>query len=202
MSMRIPLFPLNTVLFPGGTLTLRIFEPRYLRMVSDCLANQRPFGVCLIRSGREVGSIAEPFGIGTLAHIVDWEQRQDGLLGITARGDRRFSIGQTEADAQQLLHADVTLLEPDAATPLAPEFRPLAELLQRIHDQLGSTGLAKPEPMREMGKRATRMLLEFIANPDREIERLELTEREHLIADRVKRGTWDGCVLSYRPQGS
>ena len=190
MSMRIPLFPLNTVLFPGGTLTLRIFEPRYLRMVSDCLANQRPFGVCLIRSGREVGSIAEPFGIGTLAHIVDWEQRQDGLLGITARGDRRFSIGQTEADAQQLLHADVTLLEPDAATPLAPEFRPLAELLQRIHDQLGSTGLAKPEPMRDDAGWVGCRLAELLPLPLRDKQRLleggDPSERLRLLHQLLK----------------
>lgn len=190
MSMRIPLFPLNTVLFPGGTLTLRIFEPRYLRMVSDCLANQRPFGVCLIRSGREVGSIAEPFGIGTLAHIVDWEQRQDGLLGITARGDRRFSIGQTEADAQLLLHADVTLLEPDAATPLAPEFRPLAELLQRIHDQLGSTGLAKPEPMRDDAGWVGCRLAELLPLPLRDKQRLlevgDPSERLRLLHQLLK----------------
>lgn len=172
MNMRIPLFPLNTVLFPGGRLMLRIFEPRYLRMVSDCLASEKPFGVCLIRSGREVGSIAEPFGIGTLAHIIDWEQRPDGLLGITARGDRRFSVGQTEADAQQLLHADVTLLEPEAATPLSQEFHPLAELLQRILEQLGSTGLAKPEPMRNDASWVGCRLAELLPLPLRDKQRL------------------------------
>ena len=185
-----PMFPLEIAMLPGEELPLRIFEPRYLRMVSDCLANQRPFGVCLIRSGREVGSIAEPFGIGTLAHIVDWEQRQDGLLGITARGDRRFSIGQTEADAQQLLHADVTLLEPDAATPLAPEFRPLAELLQRIHDQLGSTGLAKPEPMRDDAGWVGCRLAELLPLPLRDKQRLlevgDPSERLRLLHQLLK----------------
>jgi Lon protease-like protein len=135
--MQIPLFPLNTVLFPGGTLALRIFEPRYMRMVSDCLKGDAPFGVCLIRSGSEVGTAAKPYRIGTLARIVDWEQRPDGLLGITARGERRFSVGQCQMDAQQLQHAEATLLDEAPPTEIGPDFQPLVELLQRIIDQLG-----------------------------------------------------------------
>ena len=78
-TFNIPLFPLGTVLFPGGPLPLRIFEPRYLDMVSDRMKQQSPFGVCLIRSGSEGGAPAELYRIGTLATIVDWNQLPDGL---------------------------------------------------------------------------------------------------------------------------
>ena len=81
--MQVPLFPLNTVLFPGGPLPLRIFEPRYLAMVSDCVSNDSPFGVLLIRKGGETGP-ASTHEVGTLARISDWYQGSDGLLGITA----------------------------------------------------------------------------------------------------------------------
>ena len=91
-QIQIPLFPLGTVLFPGGPLPLRIFEPRYLDMVSDCLRNDKAFGVCLIKDGREVGEPAQPFDVGTMAKIVDWDRTDDGLLAITALGTSRFRI--------------------------------------------------------------------------------------------------------------
>ena len=69
--MKVPLFPLNTVLFPGGPLPLRIFETRYLEMVRDCVKNDEPFGVLLIRDGQEAGQ-ATTYDIGTLARIIDW----------------------------------------------------------------------------------------------------------------------------------
>ena len=94
MTVDIPLFPLGTVLFPGGPLHLRIFEPRYLDMVSRCLREQSRFGVVAIKEGSEVGA-ATTFTVGTTGEIVDWRQEADGLLGITvgwaravyARGD-------------------------------------------------------------------------------------------------------------------
>ena len=87
--MEVPLFPLNTVLFPGGPLPLRIFETRYLDMVSRCMKDDLPFGVLLIREGAEVGPAAT-CDVGTLARIVDWYQGSDGLLGVTAIGTERF----------------------------------------------------------------------------------------------------------------
>ena len=78
----LPLFPLNAVLFPGGELALRIFEPRYLDLVRECTRQERPFGVCLILDGAEAGAPAMPAAVGTLARIVDFEARTDGLLGI------------------------------------------------------------------------------------------------------------------------
>ena len=72
MKMTIPLFPLNTVLFPQGVLPLRIFEPRYLDMISDCLKNNTGIGVVLIREGKEVGSAASTYDVGTMSEIHYW----------------------------------------------------------------------------------------------------------------------------------
>ena len=81
-AVRIPLFPLNTVLFPGGPLPLRIFETRYIDMISERMREDAPFGVLLIKEGHEAGP-ASTYEIGTLARITDWYQGSDGLLGIS-----------------------------------------------------------------------------------------------------------------------
>jgi len=142
--MRIPLFPLNTVLFPEGILELRIFEQRYLHLVSECLRQESPFGICLIQAGKEVGAVATPHPVGTLARIIDWEKRTDGLLGIRVQGGQRFRIIDSAADSQQLLYADVHLLDEPSQPSLNEELQPLAQLLQRILGQLGSDNLPAP----------------------------------------------------------
>ena len=109
-TREVPLFPLHTVLFPGGPLALRIFEPRYLDMVSECLRNDQPFGVCLIQSGNEAGVAASPHLTGTFARIVDWQSGDDGLLSISARGEQRFHVQETRIERDQLpaeMRADV-----------------------------------------------------------------------------------------------
>jgi Lon protease-like protein len=88
----LPLFPLNTVLFPTMVLPLHIFEERYKLMVNTCLAQDKPFGVVLIYSGSEVGGPAIPHPVGTLARIANWEWLPDGRMNIFAVGDRRFRI--------------------------------------------------------------------------------------------------------------
>ena len=91
-TLRIPLFPLGTVLFPGGLLPLKIFEQRYLDMAAACLKDDKPFGICLIAEGGEVGAPAAPHPVGTLATIGDWEMEQLGILMVTVHGSRRFRI--------------------------------------------------------------------------------------------------------------
>ncbi|HEX6690478.1 MAG TPA: LON peptidase substrate-binding domain-containing protein, partial [Burkholderiales bacterium] len=88
----VPLFPLNTVLFPGGRLPLRIFEQRYMDMAKVCLKDGSPFGVCLIVEGREVGDPAVPAEVGTLARISHWDMPQLGVLEVVALGSQRFRI--------------------------------------------------------------------------------------------------------------
>lgn len=132
----LPLFPLHTVLFPGGVLPLRIFERRYLDLVADCLRNDRGFGVCLIRSGHEVGEAAEAFTVGTLARIQDWDNTPEGLLAITVRGERRFRVLESGVRVDQLSVARVEWLEEPPATALPLEYAPLARLLERLLDDL------------------------------------------------------------------
>ncbi len=90
----LPLFPLNTVLFPGQLLPLHIFEPRYRQMIGECIQHGRAFGVVLIRSGEEVGAAAEPYTIGTTAHIVQVESDADGRMNILCVGQARFRIAE------------------------------------------------------------------------------------------------------------
>lgn len=133
----IPIFPLHSVLFPGGPLALRIFEARYLDMVSRCLRDESGFGVVLIREGKEVGEAADVFDIGTLGQISYWEQRKDGLLGITVTGEQRFRILQSEVQDNQLRIAEVELLPNTGFMPLPDEYHHMVTLLNKILDELG-----------------------------------------------------------------
>lgn len=134
----IALFPLNTVLFPGGPLPLRIFEPRYLKMVSDCMKHDRPFGVCLIAEGEEAGDPSVPHEYGTLAWIEDWDQLQDGHLGITARGGDRFVVRRTALNEDKLITADVEILgDEDPGGGVDEAYQPLVNLLQKALPQAG-----------------------------------------------------------------
>ncbi|MEO1751342.1 LON peptidase substrate-binding domain-containing protein [Thiofaba sp. EF100] len=133
MSMTIlPLFPLHTVLFPEGDLSLRVFETRYIDMVRECLRQQSPFGVCLIREGSEVGEPAMPYAVGTSALIIDTGMRAEGLLGIYTRGQRRFRIHGMEARPDRLVLAEIEWLDegPAREPPPEPMRRLLASLLE------------------------------------------------------------------------
>lgn len=88
----LPLFPLNLVLFPGMPLPLHIFEERYKAMIGDCMRNNTPFGVSLIRSGQEVGSPAEPFTTGTTARVLRSELLEQGRMNILTKGERRYEV--------------------------------------------------------------------------------------------------------------
>ncbi len=136
-TLIIPLFPLHAVLFPGGTLPLRIFEPRYLDMVSDCMKTEKGFGVCLIRKGSETGKAADTYEIGTLSEICYFNKQPDGLLGITALGQQRFKILSQQVQPNQLTLAEVTLLDNEQTSPLPKEFDHTATTLRRLLEQLG-----------------------------------------------------------------
>ena len=131
----IPVFPLQTVLFPGGSLPLRLFETRYLDMVSRCLKEERGFGVCLIAAGKETGP-ARTHPLGTEATIRDWGPGPEGLLHILAEGGRRFRVRSMRTQADGLNLADVEWLAPEKAMPLPETAQPLAELLKGIVAQL------------------------------------------------------------------
>lgn len=134
----IPLFPLNTVLFPGGPLPLRIFEARYIDLVRRCLREDSGFGVVLIREGEEAGTgPTATWDVGTYARIVDFSGEPDGLLGIEARGERRFRI-HARRQARDGLHvADVEWLPPDPQVPLPAEFSDVGPALDLVLGQVG-----------------------------------------------------------------
>ncbi|HVL34663.1 MAG TPA: LON peptidase substrate-binding domain-containing protein [Burkholderiales bacterium] len=138
----VPLFPLHTVLFPGGRLPLRIFEQRYLEMAKACLREGSPFGVCLIREGREVGAPATPAPVGCLARIAAWDMPQLGLLQVTARGERKFRILERRVEANGLARAAVELLPDDRDGAIPPQCDTCVQLLQRVIEQ--QSGLVQP----------------------------------------------------------
>jgi Lon protease-like protein len=133
----IPLFPLNTVLYPGGVLELRVFERRYLDLVRDCARNGAGFGVCLILHGQEAGEPAVPAAVGTLANIVDFYTSDDGLLGIRADGGARFRVAHTRVRDNGLVHGDAHFWPDEASVPLPPEHALLATILERLLERMG-----------------------------------------------------------------
>lgn len=135
----VPLFPLNTVLFPGGPLPLRVFEPRYLDMVSRCMKAGESFGVVLLADGPEAGAAGgvSTLTTGTLATIFDWYQGNDGLLGITALGGDRFVLKTASRQRDGLNLGEVELVEPEPAVPLPDEYSLMADLLRGVLDDLG-----------------------------------------------------------------
>ncbi len=132
----LPLFPLSTVLFPGGHLPLRVFEPRYLDMVLKCQHAGAPFGVVALERGSEVLAAGAPIeqlqSVGTLAHIRQLERPQPGLLLITCAGAERFRIDQSSRLKHGLWVADVTLLAADARIAVPSDLRPAADALRRV----------------------------------------------------------------------
>jgi Lon protease-like protein len=136
-SGSLPLFPLHAVLLPSARMQLRIFEPRYLDLVSNCARNSGGFGICAIVEGTEAGAPATPVAIGTEAKIVDFTTLPDGLLGITVEGRRRFHVERTRVRDNGLIVADVIWLDEPVSTRLAVEHELLATLLHRLIERMG-----------------------------------------------------------------
>ena len=136
MTETLSLFPLNTVLFPGGPLPLRIFESRYLDMVSRCMKEDRSFGILLMQSGSEIGD-AKTVAVGTKARITDWYQGSDGLLGVTAIGEDRFRLLNSVRQVDGLNVGEIERLGTEALQDLPDDYRPLAHILAGVLDDLG-----------------------------------------------------------------
>jgi Lon protease-like protein len=131
--MSLALFPLNTVLFPGCTLDLQIFEARYLDMISRCMKQSSGFGVVCILEGEEVGIAPEGYAlVGCEALIRDFKQQDNGLLGIRVEGGRRFRVLRTEVQRDQLMVADVEWLDEAPEQPLQDEDADLVALLKAL----------------------------------------------------------------------
>lgn len=188
MSVVLPLFPLNTVLFPGGPLRLRIFEPRYLDMVSRCMRESSNFGVALITEGREAGGTARTTSVGTTARIIDFERLDDGLLGITARGEQRFTIIDVKTQSDGLNIADVSLLPDEPAMEIPEDLGILAELLKQAFAQVG-TAYGDDPPLYENASWVGMRLAEILPLPMQEkqqcLEMDNAVERLRLLRERL-----------------
>ncbi|HVL56958.1 MAG TPA: LON peptidase substrate-binding domain-containing protein [Burkholderiaceae bacterium] len=147
MPAEVPIFPLNTVLFPGGVLPLRVFEARYLDMVRDCLQHDRPFGVCLIVRGQEVGAAAEHESVGCLAQIRGWDMQQLGVLQLRTVGTERFRVLERSVGANALVRATIDPIAADDALPVPQELADCAALARRIVQDIEQR---EPDPQRRI----------------------------------------------------
>ena len=137
----IPLFPLNIVLFPGGRFDLQIFERRYIDLVSHCMRTGTGFGICLLKSGDETNGNnlnQTIYNTGTYAKIVDWDQLESGLLGITVEGAVKFVAQDFWKEEDDVLHASVEFSDIESTEadviPLGDEYTALSELLRNLED--------------------------------------------------------------------
>ena len=147
-GVEMPLFPLRTVLFPYGTLPLRIFETRYVDMVRRCMREGLPFGVILIRQGVEArtqrdDAQPETFSVGTAATIADFNPLSDGMLGIVCRGTRKFRLVSQREQADHLMLGTVAWLPDEPAGTIGPEHQGLMEILRELmtHPMIQKLGL-------------------------------------------------------------
>ncbi len=130
-----PIFPLRTVLFPASRIPLRIFEPRYLDMVSSCLRSNTEFGVVLSKEVMQPG-MYETYNIGTLASIIDWSQDKDGLLNITVIGSNKFELISLSKKEDGLNIADINILEQEKDFKAPPHFDNMIRLLEAILEDM------------------------------------------------------------------
>jgi uncharacterized protein len=139
---RLPVFALNTVLFPGGSLALKVFEPRYVEMTKACLRDGTPFGVCLIREGNEVGDPALTAAMGCTARITTWDLPHPNLFHIAALGEQRFRILASEVDALGLMLCEAELLPPEQS-PAEPDAL-CRTVLSAVIEKLGAKQFPTP----------------------------------------------------------
>jgi Lon protease-like protein len=163
----LPLFPLKTVLFPGGLLPLKVFEQRYIEMTKACLKEGKPFGVCLLKEGQEVNRPGSVVGrpdfaaIGTLARITDCDVPQLGILHVKTEGGTRFQVQSHTVTDLGLVVGQVTALAPEPAMPLPEAYQPLVALLELLIERVGRENLATAPDMSDaswVGYRLAEML--------------------------------------------
>jgi Lon protease-like protein len=171
---RLPVFPLGTVLFPGGSLPLKIFEQRYMDMAKACLKQDLSFGVCLIREGSEVGAPAVPEETGTLAKIVEWDMEQLGVLKVRVEGGERFRLLSTEVQASGLIIGEIERFSEKPAA--SGELEACAAFLRKVVAAVGAGQFAEPMRFDEVSWVGFRLAEILPLRPDVKQRLLELTD--------------------------
>ena len=139
---QVHIFPLNTVLFPGGVLPLKVFEQRYIEMTKICLKEELPFGVCLIKEGKEVGTPAVPQEIGCLTRITQWDMPQLGVFHLVTEGTQRFRIQHSTVEKNGLISAAIEMLPVERE--VAPADKLCTEVLKAIIEKIGAAHFPAP----------------------------------------------------------
>ncbi|MFK3796797.1 MULTISPECIES: LON peptidase substrate-binding domain-containing protein [unclassified Pseudomonas] len=180
--MSLPLFPLNAVLFPGCVLDLQIFEARYLDMIGRCMKQGEGFGVVCITEGSEVGGVPEGFSqIGCEALMTDFQQQDNGLLGIRVTGGRRFRVISAQVQKDNLLVADVEWLEDPQERPLQEEDEDLVALLAALaeHPMVAALNMGLTAEGQQSLSNQLAYLLPF--TEEDKIELLEIDDAEERL---------------------
>lgn len=147
----LPLFPLQTVLFPGAVLPLHVFEARYMDLATRCLKDGSMFGVNLIAEGAEVGAPALPHAVGVSARIAEWDMPQPGVLNLLTRGERRYRILRTETGANGLLLGEVEWLAEPPPAPVPDDCAALVTLLRAVVEDAGAERFPPPHGFDDAG---------------------------------------------------
>jgi uncharacterized protein len=187
VASSLALFPLRTVLVPGGALGLRVFEPRYLDLVRDCGRNAEGFGVCLMLDGEDpgAGAATATAAFGTEARIEDFGTGADGLLTLRVRGRRRFHVRSTRVRDNGLIVAGVDWRDPDPDDELQPQHAVLAQVLRHILEQAGGEYAdASPARMDDAAWIGWR-LVELLPLSDRQRQALLQEDDPHARLDRI-----------------
>ncbi|KAA1173154.1 peptidase S16 [Marinobacter salinexigens] len=159
--MNVPLFPLNSIVLPRGRIPLQLFEPRYIDMLTRCMKEDRGFVIVLLRDGAETGRVAEFYDIGTYVRIIDFQQLENGLLGITVEGSAKVSVIRSWQQEDGLNVGDVELLVDEAEIDVPERFGELPSVLRALfkHPVIQDLDMdVDYEDAREVGWRLTELL--------------------------------------------
>lgn len=130
--MNVPLFPLNSIVLPRGRIPLQLFEPRYIDMLTRCLKEDSGFVVVLLREGGETGRRSVFYDIGTYVRIIDFQQLDNGLLGITVEGDSKVSVVRSWQQEDGLNIGEVACLTEEPESEVPERFGELPSVLKAL----------------------------------------------------------------------
>jgi hypothetical protein len=186
----LPLFPLNTLVFPGGRLPLRVFEQRYLDMIKQAIADGTPFGICAIREGAEVGAPAIPYAVGTRVIITDWDMPQTGILHIDTQAQQRFVIRSIHSEANGLLIGSVESVSVEVISPIPDELQLAAEILRHIVKEYGDAHFPAPHHFEDavwVGYRLSEVLPLKLSAKQSLLEMNDSVERLRILNEILKK---------------